>query len=126
MKSDIHPTYHPNAKVTCVCGNTWETGSTQSEINVEICSNCHPLFTGKQKLVDTAGRVDRFRARLSKKSDEPVKKKTKAKGSATTLTAERMEKTIKELIQEEREKSSKKTSEKKVSGKKAVAKKSEA
>ena len=62
MKKDIHPTYQ-KAKVTCSCGNTFEVGSTASEINVEICSACHPFFTGKEKLVDTAGRVDKFRAR---------------------------------------------------------------
>lgn len=118
MKPDIHPVYHSPAQVACVCGNTWETGSTSEKIEVEICSNCHPLFTGKQKLVDTAGRVDRFRARMSKKSDEPAKKKSKVKERATTLTAERMEKTIKELILEEREKSTKKAPAKKAAAKK--------
>ena len=62
MKKDIHPTYQ-KAKVTCSCGNSFEVGSTVDEINVEICSACHPFFTGKEKLVDTAGRVDKFRAR---------------------------------------------------------------
>jgi large subunit ribosomal protein L31 len=62
MKDNIHPNYQ-KAKVTCSCGNTFEVGSTVSEINVEICSACHPFFTGKEKLVDTAGRVDKFRAR---------------------------------------------------------------
>lgn len=62
MKKDIHPTYQ-KAKVTCSCGNSFEVGSTVNEINVEICSACHPFFTGKEKLVDTAGRVDKFRAR---------------------------------------------------------------
>jgi large subunit ribosomal protein L31 len=60
MKSGIHPRY-TNAKIVCVCGNIIETRSTQPEIHVEICSNCHPFFTGKQKLVDTAGRVEKFR-----------------------------------------------------------------
>lgn len=59
MKKDIHPKYE-KAKVTCICGNVFETCSTQEEIRVEICSQCHPFFTGKQKLVDTAGRVERF------------------------------------------------------------------
>ncbi|MBI3120096.1 MAG: 50S ribosomal protein L31 [Candidatus Kerfeldbacteria bacterium] len=66
MKKDLHPEYH-RATVTCACGNTFETGSTVKEIHVEICSNCHPFFTGKQNLVDTAGRVDRFQE-LQKKS----------------------------------------------------------
>lgn len=65
MKQDIHPTYHASAKVTCVCGNTFETGSTKSELHVDICSECHPFFTGKQKLLDTEGRVDRFNKRFS-------------------------------------------------------------
>ncbi len=61
----IHPDYL-EAKVTCGCGNTFTTRSTKSKITVEICSNCHPFFTGKQKLVDTAGRVERFRKRYEK------------------------------------------------------------
>lgn len=60
MKADIHPKYEV-ATVQCACGNRFETRSTRSEIHVEICSNCHPFFTGKQKLVDTAGRIERFR-----------------------------------------------------------------
>ena len=63
MKKDIHPTYYPDAKVICACGNTFTVGSTKPELHIEICSNCHPFYTGKQKLVDTAGRVEKFRAR---------------------------------------------------------------
>jgi large subunit ribosomal protein L31 len=59
VKQGIHPDYKL-AKVTCACGNTFETRSTAEKLNVEICSNCHPFFTGKQKLVDTAGRVEKF------------------------------------------------------------------
>lgn len=59
MKKDIHPKYHMT-KVTCACGNTFETHSTVTELHVEICSACHPFFTGKQKLVDSAGRVEKF------------------------------------------------------------------
>ena len=59
MKEKIHPKYY-NAKVRCACGNEFEIGSTQKEIKVEICSKCHPFFTGKQKLIDTAGRVEKF------------------------------------------------------------------
>lgn len=61
MKAGIHPTYNYDATVTCVCGNTFKTGSTQEEIRVDICSACHPFFTGKQKMMDTEGRIDRFR-----------------------------------------------------------------
>ena len=62
MKEGIHPKYQ-KVKVTCVCGNTFETGSTKKELRVEICSKCHPFYTGKQKLVDAGGRVDRFKKR---------------------------------------------------------------
>lgn len=61
MKEGIHPTYYADATVTCVCGNTFQTGSTQKELRVDICSACHPFYTGKQKVLDTEGRIDRFR-----------------------------------------------------------------
>ena len=64
MREGIHPEYH-QATVTCNCGNTFVTGSTKENIHVEICSKCHPFFTGKQKFVDAGGRVDRFKKRLS-------------------------------------------------------------
>jgi large subunit ribosomal protein L31 len=64
MKPDIHPKYKP-VTVHCACGNEWQTRSTTDSIHVEICSACHPYFTGKQKLVDTAGRVERFRQRYA-------------------------------------------------------------
>ena len=64
MKEGIHPKYQ-KCKVYCACGETFETGSTKKEMRVEICSKCHPFFTGKQKLVDTGGRVDRFKRRYS-------------------------------------------------------------
>lgn len=69
MRKGLHPTYEPT-KITCACGNVIETSSTKKDIVVEICSRCHPFFTGKQKLVDTGGRVDRFnrRFKLKKKS----------------------------------------------------------
>lgn len=60
MKEKIHPKYQETA-ITCACGNVMEVGSTKTDINVEICSKCHPFFTGKQKLIDTAGRIERFR-----------------------------------------------------------------
>lgn len=65
MKQGIHPEYH-EAKAHCACGNEIDTGSTLKEIRVEICSKCHPFFTGKQKLVDSAGRVERFRRKYAK------------------------------------------------------------
>ena len=63
MKTNLHPQYYPNAKVVCACGNTFTVGSTVPEIHTEICSNCHPFYTGKQKLLDTTGTVDRFEQR---------------------------------------------------------------
>jgi large subunit ribosomal protein L31 len=65
MKADIHPEY-VIAKVHCSCGNSFETRSTKAELNVEICAQCHPFYTGKQKLMDTGGRVERFQRRLEK------------------------------------------------------------
>ena len=65
MKTDIHPKYEETT-IRCACGNVLEVGSTKSDIRVEICSNCHPFFTGKQKLVDTAGRIERFRKKYEK------------------------------------------------------------
>jgi len=65
MKKDIHPKYHKDAKVTCACGNTFTVGSTMPEIKIELCSACHPFYTGKQKLVDTARRVEKFQERMA-------------------------------------------------------------
>lgn len=69
MKKDIHPKYHKQVKIICACGFVMETGSVEPELKVELCSNCHPFYTGKQKLVDTANRVGKFKARLEKKDD---------------------------------------------------------
>ncbi|MSR78658.1 MAG: 50S ribosomal protein L31 [Candidatus Taylorbacteria bacterium] len=68
MKADIHPKYFPEAKVTCACGNKFVLGSTKEKIDVEICSACHPFYTGNDKVIDTAGRVERFKTRASKTS----------------------------------------------------------
>lgn len=65
MKAGIHPEYQP-VQVHCACGETWTTGSTKKELRLEICSKCHPFYTGRQKLVDSAGRVDRFQKRYKK------------------------------------------------------------
>lgn len=64
MKEGIHPEYYPEAVVRCACGNTWTTGSTVPEVRTDICSACHPFFTGEQRIVDSEGRVDRFYRRL--------------------------------------------------------------
>jgi large subunit ribosomal protein L31 len=71
MKTEIHPQYQ-QVQVHCACGETFMTGSTKKELRVEICSKCHPFFTGKQKLVDSAGRIDRFKQRFAKKAPAPT------------------------------------------------------
>jgi len=78
MKQDIHPQYFPKAKIVCSCGKTYEIGSTKEKMEVEICSNCHPFFTGQEKLIDTAGRVEKFKARQAKAAGV-AKPKAKAK-----------------------------------------------
>jgi len=67
MKADIHPEYHNDATISCACGAEWKVGSTKQSAKIAICSNCHPFFTGKQKFIDTEGRVDRFRRRYGNK-----------------------------------------------------------
>jgi len=67
MKKDIHPKYFPNANVKCACGATFTVGSTKESLEIEICSKCHPFYTGKEKILDTMGRVEKFRKRLEKK-----------------------------------------------------------
>jgi len=64
MKANVHPTYFPDAQVICACGNTWTTGSTKKVIHTDVCSRCHPFFTGEQRIVDTEGQVDRFYRKL--------------------------------------------------------------
>lgn len=74
MKNGLHPLYHPNATVTCACGNTFTIGSTKPEIRVEICAACHPFYTGQKKLVDTRGRVERFEKITQKSAAEKAKR----------------------------------------------------
>ena len=69
MKPGIHPKYYPNATVTCACGNTWHTGSTVESIHTDVCSNCHPFYTGEQRIVDTEGQVDRFYKKLQARQE---------------------------------------------------------
>lgn len=75
MKQEIHPQYHSDAKFKCACGKTWKSGSTKSEVETEICSSCHPFYTGKEKIVDTKGRVEKFKKRLEKRQKLHGKKK---------------------------------------------------
>ena len=75
MKTDTHPTYYNKAGVKCACGNTFSIGSTKEFIETEVCSQCHPFYTKKENVLDTLGRVQKFKDRLSKKSDKPKKVK---------------------------------------------------
>jgi large subunit ribosomal protein L31 len=86
MKEGIHPEYK-DATITCVCGNVIETRSTKKDIKIEICSNCHPFMTGKQKIMDTAGRVERFKKRYSPKAEIPKTEKTETTAKKTTKKA---------------------------------------
>lgn len=91
MKKDIHPKYYPDAVVTCACGNTWTTGSTRKEIRTEVCSSCHPFFTGQQqRIIDIEGQVDRFYKRLQARQEyiENKKEREEAKTSLDRPTAE--------------------------------------
>ena len=84
MKTDIHPTYFPDAKITCACGNVIHGGGTKKEMSVEICGACHPFYTGKEKIIDTAGRVEKFKARVAKAKSAAPKKKHKKTVRTTT------------------------------------------
>lgn len=87
MKTGIHPTYYTNVKVTCSCGESFITGSTMEAIQTEICSNCHPFYTGKQKILDTTGNVDRFKKRreaaVKTAETRKEKKPRKTRGAKT-------------------------------------------
>lgn len=74
MKANIHPTYYPEARVICSCGATWTTGSTMPEIRTDVCSTCHPFYTGEQRIVDTAGQVERFMKRLERRQSESARR----------------------------------------------------
>jgi large subunit ribosomal protein L31 len=77
MKTDVHPVYHSDSKVTCACGASFPVGSTRESIEVEICSSCHPFYTGGEKLMDTAGRVERFKARATASAAKKASTKSK-------------------------------------------------
>ena len=85
MKQGIHPTYYPDAKVTCAsCGNTWTTGSTQKEIRVEICSKCHPFFSGESaRMIDIEGQVDRFYKKLQVRQNFVEEKKARSEAKVS-------------------------------------------
>ncbi len=92
MKAKIHPKYYPEARVICACGNTWTTGATVPEIKVDVCSACHPFFTGEQRIVDTAGQVDRFMRRLERTADTHEQIKTQQESQKAVKQAQRVAK----------------------------------
>ncbi|MBU2542292.1 50S ribosomal protein L31 [Patescibacteria group bacterium] len=104
MKAKIHPKYHEGAVVTCACGNNFIVGSTEKEIRVELCNMCHPFYTGKQKFVDTARRVEKFQEKMGKvkavaavRKGKKAKKVAKAKKADDTVKKEKKEKKEKKV-----------------------------
>jgi len=95
MKKEIHPKYHQDCRVTCVCGNTFTTGSTEPELKVELCSACHPFYTGKQKLVDSARRVEKFEAKIKAKETTKDKKGKKVKRAVRAAARAKKEVVVK-------------------------------
>ena len=98
MKKKTHPTYFPETKVVCNCGMTTTLGSTKESINVEVCFSCHPYYTGKQNIIDTAGRVERFQARMKKA--EALKAAPSKEKKETTNTEKKEIKSLKDLKKE--------------------------
>lgn len=102
MKANIHPKYTHKTIVKCACGNEFTTGSVLDQINVDICSACHPFYTGEMKFVDTQGRVDKFKQKINAaKNMKPNTKKAKKASSVKTIT-DNQPKTLKEMIQDQR------------------------
>lgn len=100
MKQDIHPKWYPEAKVICVCGNSFATGSVKEEIRVEVCSACHPFYTGQQKFLDTLGRVEKFQKKQASASSVPAvtKRKKKLLKKIQENQEEEKKKTLKEML----------------------------
>jgi len=108
MKEEIHPKYYPQAKVICACGNEFTVGSTKPELRVEICSACHPFYTGQEKLVDTEGRVEKFerkRTEAEKRVSEEKKKLAKKQKERARREKEAQErpKTLREMMKKVKE-----------------------
>lgn len=98
MKKDIHPKYYPKTEIKCACGAILEAGSTQEKLEIEICSNCHPFFTGDKKVVDTAGRVERFKQIAARSAEKKAAaKKTKTEKKTEKKTVEKKSKDLKSL-----------------------------
>ncbi len=107
MKANIHPKWNHQAKVICACGHTFMTGSQQDEIHVDICSNCHPFFTGEMRFVDRQGRVDKFMQKMTTAQQKQAAKVAKKKAAGTESVAETDTKeplSYKQLLQQEQNK----------------------
>lgn len=103
MKANIHPSWYPEAKVSCACGNTFVTGSTIPEIRVEICSKCHPLFTGEAKLVDTLGQVDRYTKKVATSKVKQAERKKIIEARKAKVEVQKKERpSLKELLMKAR------------------------
>src|SRR3989338_10941175 len=98
MKEGIHPEYFPQAVVVCACGNRFNVGSTRAEIRVEICSNCHPFYTGAEKFIDTEGRVERFQRQV-KEAEERVRTVSKHKKEIKPKKDQERPQTLKEMME---------------------------
>jgi len=92
MKANIHPKYYEEARVICACGTTWTTGATVPELKVDVCSSCHPFYTGEQRIVDTTGQVDRFMKRLERSADTIEQVRTQQEVQKKAIQAERVAK----------------------------------
>ncbi len=98
MQAKLHPTYHSAVKVTCLsCNNSFESGSTKEALTVELCSQCHPFFTGKQKIIDSARRVEKFQERLVKKAAKPARTKRAKLSEKKAKRSEKQKEEIKKL-----------------------------
>jgi len=114
MKSKIHPKYYKDATITCSCGNVFKVGSTVEKLEIEICSACHPFYTGKKKLIDSAGQVDRFKKKMemAKKFKEEKEAKAKAKKAASKKAKKSTKKTTKKVTKKTTKKVTKKATKK--------------
>ncbi|MBD3279578.1 MAG: 50S ribosomal protein L31 [Candidatus Pacebacteria bacterium] len=103
MQKNLHPNWHHNCQVTCACGNKFTTGSTEKTLEVDICSACHPFFTGEMKFVDRQGRVDKFRQRMKiAQQKQAAAKKKQAKSKTTDNKQSNSAKTYREILREKK------------------------
>ena len=103
MKANLHPVWYPETKVTCACGNTFTTGSVLAEIRVEICSACHPLFTGQQRFVDTLGQVERFQKKTEVSKVKKAERKRILEARKSKIEIRKTERpSLKELLMQAR------------------------